>query len=210
MRANGNFQPGAAASRSGRPRGFTLVEMMFALGISGLVVTAVCTFMVMAARSMSGTVTQTALNTDAASASDFIFSRIRLATFVTNDPSGNRLVLGFDDNRTTDSDGDGKDYNDHTRYESFEFRTGTAGTTASNTLVYRPNLASSAERLLVHSPVRALPNTKVFATTNVATVLVSFGMLDSYAYDHYQACEIRGVMVSRNRSAATTNIDILP
>jgi hypothetical protein len=193
-----------------RAHAFTLVEMLFALGISGLVVTVSCTFLVMAAQSMSGTISQTALNTDAANVSDFIFSRVRLATSISNDASGNRLVLGFDDNRGTDADGDGKGYNDRNHYESFEFRTGTLGTTVSNNLVYRTNLSAGVERRLIRGSVRALNNGMVFNTTNVATVQVNFRLLDSYALDRYQSCEIRAVMVSRNRGVATTNIDILP
>ncbi len=212
MKTSQHLQAQAAARCSGRAAAFTIVEMMFALGIAAMLVTAVVTFMFVAARTMSGAMTQTSINTDSATVSDFIFNRIRLATFLTNDASGNRLTLAFDDNHTFDLDGDGKSYDDRGHYEYFEFRNGdgTNSTVTDNKLVYKANTNQPGEKILISSRVRVLPNTQVFVVTNNYTVLINFGMLDNYTSDSYQACDIHGVVVSRNRPATKTVINVLP
>ena len=181
---------------------------MFAVGITALLVAGFSTFMAMASRSISGTTAQTSINTDAAQASDFIFSRIRLATFLSNDFSGNRLTLGFDDNEGVDSDGDGNSYNDRNHFEYFEFRNGDGNDTTveDNRIVYNSNIGLSPDTLLVNNGVRLLPFTQIFSVTNGGTVLIHFGLVDIDKNDSYQGCEIQEVVVSRNRPASLTNV----
>ena len=192
---------------------FTVTELLVASAISVLIMTSLGGFTYFAARSISGVVTQTEINEDAWKAAQLMADRIRVATSVSNDASGNCLTLGFDDNIATDSDGDGKAYNDKTHYEAFEFRNGDGNdlTTTNNSLVYRANAGSlSNPRVLVRSGVRKLPNQRIFTLTNLNTVQINYGLVDAYARDFRQSMELQLIAVPRNRPSSTNVIQILP
>jgi prepilin-type N-terminal cleavage/methylation domain-containing protein len=199
-----------------RPRakaGFTLVEAMVASGIMAVVLAGAMTFMSFAGVSVSGITAQNVASGQAANAIELIQSRVRFATSISNNASGNSLTLGFDDNYAVDSDGDGKPYNDKNHFERFMFTGVNSTNTAacsSNRLVYVPNLSSTGSRVLVPKGVRNLPKYNIFTVTNGATAIIRFGIVDGNGRDYYQAVEIQGTAVSLNRPATTNFISILP
>jgi type II secretory pathway pseudopilin PulG len=193
---------------------FTLVEIMVALGVSVLLLSGALTFIDMAGKSLSGTTSQAAVNQRAANTSEFIFRRVRFATTVsnTNDTSGNTLQLGFDDNMAVDSDGNGKPYDDRDHYEVFQFQNGDGNddTVADNRLIYIANASQTNFVVLVPAGVRKLPGRNVFAVTNVSAVYVNYAVVDAYARDGYQSCDIQTLFVARNRPTTTNTFTILP
>ena len=193
--------------------GFTLVEVMVTSVILMVVMAGAMTFMRLAGVSVSGITAQNFASGQAGQALEFIQNRMRFATSISNNASGNSLTLAFDDNYTVDSDGDGKAYNDKNHFERFTFvgvnSTNTAAC-SSNRLEYISNVASnSTPRVLVRKGVRNLPLCNIFTVTNQATAVIRFGIVDGNGWDYYQAVEIQGTAVSLNRY--TTNvISILP
>jgi len=192
---------------------FTLVEIMVASSIGLLVIAGAMTFLQFANISLSGTIAQTGMNQQAGNAIEFIQSRVRLATSVSNDASGNVLTMSFDDNPVVDSDGDGIPYNDKDHYEQFQFLglNGDTNATATNRLIYILNTASPAnQQVLIPSGVRNLPGYNIFTVTNKSTVIVRFGVVDTYTFDHYHSIDIQATAVPLNRPAQTSFISILP
>ncbi len=191
---------------------FTVLELLVAGAVGLLIMAGTMTFMYFSSLSVSGISSQATLNQQAGNAIEFIQSRVRYATMVSNGPAGNTLTLGFDDNPAADSNGDGISYNDKDHYERFKFIgvNGSASIVASNRLVYLSNIASTAQKVLIPNGVRNLPGFNIFTVTNGATVIVRFGVVDTYARDHYQSIDIQATAVPLNRPAATNFVGILP
>lgn len=190
---------------------FSLMEVMIASAISLLVIAGVMIFFWFSSYSASGVVSQALLNQQAGNALEVIQSRARLAVCVSNDSTGNALTLGFDDNPTVDSDGDGIPYNDKDHFERFQFIGLNSVTNAStNYLVYIPNISNAFRQVLIPQGVRNLPGYKIFTVTNGATTIIRFGIVDAYKADRYQAIDIQGTAVAYNRPASTNVISILP
>jgi hypothetical protein len=185
---------------------------MMALGIAMLLIAGATTFIAMASRTVSAITSQTFLNDRVSHASAFIFSRVRLATSSSTDPSGTTLTLGFDDDYKKDTDDDKNLYNDRDHFEIFQFVNGDGNDTtlADNQLLYKPRSDQPETNVLLPSGVRQLPGWNIFAVTNSATILLHFGVADAYENDRYQACDIQTVLVPRNRPIATNMITILP
>lgn len=199
--------------RLGARTAFTLVEVMVATGILVLVTAGAMTFMSFAGVSFSGITAQNVACGRAGSAIELIQSRMRFATTVSNNASGNILTLGFDDNYSVDSDGDGKPYNDKNHFERFMFQgvnTTNAAACSTNRLVYVPNIASANSRVLVPKGLRNLPRYNIFTITNQAIAIIRFGIVDVNNRDRYQAVEIQGTAVSLNRPSTTNFVGILP
>lgn len=191
---------------------FTLAETMVAVSISSIVFAMLATFIVMAARSTSGIVKQSVVNGQAGRTSEYIFSRVRYATSVAVSGSGTVLTLGYDTNYLVDSNNDKKAYNDKDRYEVFQFINGDGNdaTTANNQLIYKANSSVASTNVLISSGLAKLPGKAVFVLTNEATVLLNYGLADSYAADGYQRCDVQAIFVARNRPDSATVISILP
>jgi len=192
--------------------GFTLVEVLVASTLGLLVLSGAMLFMDFAGKSFSGIAAQSLVTGQAGNAIEFIQSRARLATSVSNDASGNVLILSFDDDFTKDSNKDEKPYNDRDHLEQFQFRNGDGkdSTTSDNSLIYLPLANETSNRVLIPSGLHKLPGKNVFSVTNGATVLVRFGIIDSYARDHYQGIEIQGTVVPLNRPSVTNVVSIIP
>jgi len=191
---------------------FTLVELLIASILMALILVASVVFTIFASRSISGTVAQSTVNTQAGHAIEFVQMRARIATSVSINPGGNVLTLGFDDDTNFDSDNDGTAYNDRDHQEEFSIRDkdGQIATTGDNALIYRPKLGTPAEKLLVPIGIRKLPNKNFFTLTNGSAVLVRFGIIDSYARDYYQAIEIEGTVLPLNRTLSTNFVSVVP
>jgi len=192
-----------------RLRAFTLMELLIAVAISSVVLAITATFIAMAARSTSGIVKQTELNSQAGRTSEFIFNRVRFATSISNDSSGDTLTLGFDDDLNVDSDNDKKAYNDKDHFEIFQLITNTA--TADYRLIYKSDATVARTNVLIKNSVAKLPGKLVFVVTNSATtVLLNYLLVDKYAPDGYQSCAIQTSFVARNRPDPASMISILP
>ena len=189
-----------AASPRRRQQAFTIVEFIFAAGISGIVLAGMVIFVAMASRSLQGITTQNTVNQDASHASEYMLERIRLANTLAVSGGGNTLTLTFDDDPDTDSNGDTKTYNDRDHTEQFQFTNvdGSDTTTDENKITYNANTATGTAVNLVPNRVRKLPSTAVFTITNSTQVLVNFGLVDSYSNDLFQALEIKTSAVRRN------------
>jgi hypothetical protein len=188
------------------------MELMVAASIALLVMGAAMAFMFFAGISVSGITAQSVVNQQAGNTIEFIQSRARLATSISVNASGTKLTLGFDDDPLTDSDGDGKAYNDRDHYEQFRFVgvAGTGTTISTNHLVYLANTNSTASQVLIPAGVRNLPNFNIFNLSNTTEVVVRFGVFDRYSKDHYQGIDIQTTAYPLNRPAATNFISILP
>lgn len=197
----------------GAKSGFTLVEVVVASGIMMIVLGGAMAFTNMAGVSISGITAQNIANGKAGETLELIQSRVRFATSISNNTSGNILTLGFDDNYTVDSDGDGKSYNDKNHFEQFKF-VGVNSTNetacSSNSLVYIYNVAANQSRVLIPKGVRNLPLKNIFTLTNLTTAVIRFGIVDCNSRDFYQAIEIQATAVSLNRPSTTNIIGILP
>jgi hypothetical protein len=191
---------------------FTLPELIVASAISLLVMAGAMTFLWVSGLGMSGVAAQALLDQQGGNAIEFIQSRARLAVCVSNDSSGNVLTLGFDDDPTTDSDGDQIAYNDKDHYERFQFIgvNGSANNSSTNMLVYIPNITNTNRQSLIKAGVRNLPGYNIFTVTNGCITIVRFGIVDGYGPDHYQGIDINGTAVLFNRPATTNFIAILP
>jgi len=187
---------------------------LVAMGISALVLTGAATFITMAATSLSGTTSQTFINYRSRSSSEFIFSRILFAVKVDNggDATGNTLRVGIDEDPTVDSDGDKITWDDKDHYEVFQVQEGDGLVTlfGDNRLIYKPTENQAQTVVLIASGIRALPGKPIFTITNGATVLVNFAVVDNYARDGYQTCDIQGAVVPRNRALSTNVVTSIP
>ena len=190
--------------RLGARTGFTLVEVMVASSILVVVVGGAVTFMSFAGLSASGITAQNIASGQAGLALELIQNRTRFATSMSINPSGNALTIGIDDDYTTDSNGDGKTYNDQNHLERFMFvgvNSTNAAACSTNSLVYISNVASnSPPRKLIPKGVRNLPLYNIFTVTNGVTAVIRFGIVDVNLRDYYQAVEIQGMAVSLNRN----------
>src|SRR5436190_17392013 len=141
----------ASSCRRLSGRAFTLVEVMVALSISLLVMGGAMIFLKWGGVYLSGITAQSVINQQAGNAIEFIQNRVRLATSISNDASGNSLTLSFDDNPAVDSDADGKTYNDKDHFERFSFIgiNGSTNAASTNSLAYIANIASSNRQTLI-------------------------------------------------------------
>lgn len=203
------------ARRRGAAAGYTLVEMLMAFGIGTALMGGGATFLFFAAKACSGITSQTMANQQAANATELIEDRVRLATLVSNDVTGNILTLGFDTNTVVDSGngGNGVAWANQDHFERFQFvgvnTTNFAGC-ASNQLVYLPDIASTNGRVLVFSGVRNLPGHNIFFVTNTVLATICFGVVDVNPQDNYEHIEIQAMAASLNRPQVNTMVTILP
>lgn len=202
------------AQQSRRTLAFTLVETMVASSIGIIVLAGGFLFLNTVIRSTAGVTSQTVLTQKGGNALEFMQSRIRYATSISNGPTGNTLTLGFDDDYNVDSNGDSITYNDQDHYEVFKF-VGFNSTDytkcGTNQLLYYTNKNSSSYRVLIPSGVRNLPGNSIFTVTNKVICVIRFGISDVYSRDGYQAIDIQGTGVSLNRPIQTNNVlSILP
>ena len=191
---------------------FTLIELMVASAISVMVMAGAMTFLWFSGLGVSGVAAQAVCNQQAGNAVEFIQTHARLAVCVSNDSSGNALTFGFDDNPATDDNGDTITYNDKNHYERFQFIgvNGSATNSATNRLVYIPNIARTNQRTLIPAGVRNLPGYKIFTVTNGFITIVRFGIVDGYKRNRYQSIDIQATAVPLNRPTTTNIIGILP
>ena len=210
-------QPVSSSTRRNRS-GVTLVEMQVAMAIGVLVVAGAMAFIYYAAYAVSGVTAQTLINQQAGNSIEFIQSRVRFATSISNDVSGNILTLGFDDNVALDTASSGFPTNgipwdDKDHFEQFQFL-GVNSTNvfncASNQLVYIANTQSNSTKVLVPSGVRNLPGFKIFTMTNQVIAIIRFGIADKYQTDKYQSIDIQGTGVSLNRPWTNNVLSIIP
>lgn len=200
----------------------TLMEVLVATSILMLVMVTTMNYFCVIGRGLSSSTSQCELNWQGGYALQMIQNRVRLATLVSNDSTGNILTIGLDDNPLVDSNGDGIPWNDQDHYEQF-IVTNTAstnvttnftiisGSTGTNMLIYIPDTRYSSNRtVLISSGVRNLPGWNIFTVTNAATVLIRYGITDTYTNDYYESYEIKGCAVALNRKVATNTISILP
>lgn len=188
---------------------FTLAELMVAMGIAGIVLGVALVFTTFAATTMSSITAQTTVTDQASKALQLIQSRSRLATSISNDVSGGKLTLGFDDNFLVDSDGDKLAYNDRDHFEVFQV-IGTSSNlmTSTNSMVYIAG--DGSRRILIPTGVGKLPGQNIFTVTNRATALIRFAIVDTLALDRYQSIDIQSTTVILNRRMSTNTISILP
>jgi prepilin-type N-terminal cleavage/methylation domain-containing protein len=198
--------------RPGNHSGFTLIEVMVASSIGLLVIAGVMMFMSFSGTSLSGTTAQSLINGRAGYAIEFIQNRARLATCVSNDASGNVLTLGFDDDPNTDSDNDGKPYNDRDHFEQFKFIgvNGSTNTISTNRLVYISDTRNGAAKTIIPAGVHNLPGYNIFTVTNRVMAIIRFNLADGYSRDHYQGIDIQATAVSLNRPTSVNIVTILP
>lgn len=193
--------------------GFTLMEVLVASSCGAVIMGIALIFLTFAQRSISGIAAQAMVSDTAAGAIMRIQSRVRVATSVAVDSTGNTLTLGFDDDYTTDSNGDGTTYNDQDHYETFQF-SGTNGTnsstTATNRILYTSKVGTSAAAVLVPFGVRNLPGYNIFTLGSPGTVVVRFGITDPNTRDRFQSIDIQATGVSLNRPASSSVIGFIP
>lgn len=208
------LRPSFDSKQTGKRRrseaALTLMEMMVAMSVMMLVMVTTMNYFCVTGRALSSSTSQSVLNWQGGYALQMIQSRVRLATLVSNDSTGNILTIGLDDNPLVDSNGDGITYNDQDHYEQFQVE--NVGTTNSptNIMVYIPDTRSNYQTVLISSGVRNLPNWKYFTVTNAATVIIRYGLADTYTNDYYESYEVKGCAVALNRKVATNTISILP
>jgi|GEM_PF-1784758 len=204
----------AVARRRANPQsttpcsGFSLSEFTVAVGIMMMVGAASVAFVGFVNSGLSNVATQNQVNQKANFVSGAIMNRVRDAIYMTNDSTGNKLVLAFDDNPNTDSNNDGNKYNDRDHYESYTFDTGDGleDTTSDNRLYYKTNINTTSSMALIERGLRKLPSVKVFDTTNSVgsitnggnAVRISFGILDGWDGKRTQTIEIKNMVVRRN------------
>ena len=194
-------------SRTRAQRAFTMAEMLVALSLFMLVAALSMNFFCLSGKELSGTSTQCQLNGEAGFGIEKIQDAVRLATYLYSDPSGNTLTLAHDTNVLVDSDGDGFPYNDKDVYSRFQVQNIGTSANPTNAILYWPDITQSNQTVLVKYGVRNLPGWNVFTVTNYNTVLVKYGLMDNYSGDFYQAVEIQGAAVARNRQSITNTIN---
>lgn len=192
---------------------FTILELVVAVGAGGLVITSAMIFMSFARVAMSSITAQTLIGDRAGYTIEFIQSRIRVATSVTVDATGNILTLSFDDDYLVDSDNDGKTFNDKTHWESFNFEgtnTTSAAAAAANRMTYTKNVGTSTARVMLPYGVRNLPGYKVFSVPNANTAVIRFGVTDPNGRDRFQSVDIQATAVALNRPQSSNVITFTP
>jgi Tfp pilus assembly protein PilW len=210
-------QPVSSLTRRNQS-GATLVEMLVAMAIGVLVVAGAMVFIYYAAYAVSGVTAQTLINQQAGNSIEFIQSRVRFATSISNDVSGNILTLGFDDNVALDTASNGFPTNgipwdDKDHFEQFQFlgvNSTNVSDCVSNQLVYIANTQSNSTKVLVPSGVRNLTGFKIFTMTNQVIAIIRFGIADNYKTDKYQSIDIQGTGVSLNRVRTNNVLSIIP
>jgi pilin/secretion family protein with methylation motif len=202
--------------RSKGRNGFTIVETVIASAIGVMVIGAAYLFLWFSLRAMAGVSSQTVLNQKGGNAIELIQARVRFATTNHVSSTGNTLTLGFDDDPNTDSDSNGRAYDDRNHFEQFKF-IGVNSTNAldcvSNQLVYIANTNSTTQRVLISSGVRNLPGYKIFSIpTNISSsvVIIRFDVSDTTPSSHFHAVDMQGTAISLNRYWNTNNISIYP
>jgi hypothetical protein len=193
-------------SRIRAQQAFTMGELMVAMSLFMLVAALSMNFFCLSGRELSGTTTQCQINGEAGFTIEKIQDAVRLATYMSNDASGNTLILAHDTNVLVDSDGDGVPYNDKDVYSRFQVQNIGTSANPTNALLYWDDITSSNQTVLVKSGLRNLPGWNVFTITNNNTVLVHYGLMDTYSGDFYQAVEIQGAAVASNRQTVTNTI----
>lgn len=213
MKFPGHRPDKAKRGRFAQRSAFTLIEVLVASSIAGTATVAALVFMNFARVSVSGVMAQAKISDSAARALAYMRSRIRIATSITADASGNTLTLGFDDDYSTDSNGDGVTYNDQDHYETFQF-IGTNGTNSetalSNRLVYTPKVGVAGSKDLLSSGLRNLPGYNIFWVPYPGTVVMRFGVVDSITRDRFQGIDIQATGLSLNRPASSSVVGIRP
>lgn len=188
------------------------MELLVASSCASIVLATASGFLYFAGLSVSGITAEARLSDSAGHAIAYMQSRIRVATSITTDALGNTLTLGFDDNYTVDSNGDGIPWNDQDHYETFRFQ-GTNGTNSatasSNSLIYTPKVGAVGTAL-VPSGVRNLPGYNIFTMPYPGMVLIRFGVVDSNTRDHFQSIDIQATGVSLNRPVSGNVVGIVP
>jgi prepilin-type N-terminal cleavage/methylation domain-containing protein len=194
--------------RCSAPRGsraaFTLPEVLISIIVVGVIGAGALLYTSLSGRSLASIYAQSVLNQKAAYVSEVIARQVRLANSVSNDVSGNTLYLGFDDDLTTDTNGDGSAFNDVNRVELFQFQNGDGSDTtlADNRLIYRPDASQGAFQVLLERGVRKLPGTNVFTVTSNRVVMINLGLLDESGGNYTQTIEIKSRVIRRNTTLA--------
>lgn len=193
-------------SRRAASAAFTLVELMVSGSVGIMIAAGVMIFSQFAGLSLSGTTAQSSLAVQAGNALEFIQARVRMATSIWTDASGNTLTLGFDDDPATDSDGDGIPWDDSDHFEQFLFLgvNGSTNTISTNSLVYSytPKLGSTNQpfqRVLITGGVHNLPGTNIFSVTYPARVMIGFGVVGGFARAGYHSIDVQGIAIPLNR-----------
>lgn len=202
------------SDKPGRRRAFTLMEMMVAMAIATTVIAGTMAFLLFGSKSASGIINQARINQNAGDAIQFIQSRVRLATLVSNDASGNILTVGFDTNNLVDSGngGNGVPWANQDYYGQFRFvgvNTTNLADSAANQLIWIPNTRFANHTVLIGAGVRNLPRHPVFSVTNSVLATICFGVVDINRRDYYEAIEIQAMAASLNRSGQNL-LTILP
>lgn len=204
------------APRQRTASGFTLVEVLVAFGIGTFAVAGAVAMMLYALKGVSFATAQTQESLIAAHALGIIEGRIRLATMISNDASGNTLTLAFDTNNLVDSGnaGGGVAWANQDRFEQFKFvGVNTTNVTAckSNQLIWIPNTALPRIQIpLVAAGVRNLPGHNIFSVTNTVLATICFGIVDINPEDYYNGIEIQTMAASLNRPQVNNMLTILP
>jgi Tfp pilus assembly protein PilW len=186
------------------------VELIVSLALGLLLMTLSMNFFCVALRSLSSSNAQANINSQGGYSLALIQSRVRLATLISNDVSGNILTLGFDDNPLVDSNGDGIPYNDQDHFERFKILNIGTTNAITNALFYYSDTTLTNYRVLISAGITNLPGWQAFTVTNKATVLIRLSIVDQYAGDYYQCLDLQGAAVSLNRQASTNVVAILP
>ncbi|HIG27443.1 MAG TPA: type II secretion system protein [Verrucomicrobiales bacterium] len=180
---------------------FTLTEVMVGASILGLSVTLLISFVFATMNNLIGISNQAYINRKAGYGVEYIASRIRAASYITNDVSGERLSLGFDDNVLVDSGTDGITYNDadHWEYIFYEDTDNNATTTADNKLNYQAVVGQNTYSFYIFdSGVKKLPGLNIFNVTNNIIVEINFGVFNSTLIGRTQSIEMKTKSVARN------------
>jgi hypothetical protein len=187
-------------SRLVRAAGYTLAELSVAFGVAMLMMAGFMGFMVTSARMSQGIAKQSVMNQQAGNGLELMIQRIRLANTMSVDAQGETLTLGFDDDPTVDNDFDGLVYDDtdHTEMFSFGYPSGAKKPLQGiNFICWISSIGPTTRQM--YASVRKLPNLDVFTLTNGdATVLINFGLIDTYGNDATQNIEIRTAVTRRN------------
>ena len=187
-------------NRNARASAFTITEIVIAVAITVLGAGAFMVFSESTGKTLLSLSTQSAQNQTVGNAVEQMIARIRLANTASVDVAGNTLTLGFDDDLTLDSDGDGFNWNDQDHFEQFQFVNADSNmaTLGDNKIVYLTNTTSSTSFDVVPTSTRKLNGLPIFTLTN-STILINFGLLATNATPFSQQIEIRTKAMMRNR-----------
>jgi type II secretory pathway pseudopilin PulG len=104
-----------------RTAGFTILELMIATTVMAMASVAFVSVMNFSGYAMLDITQQTEFNKAASNTTFKIIQRTRYSHTFEVSNNGNTLVLSFDDDYITDTDGDGNFYNDTDHQETFEY-----------------------------------------------------------------------------------------